>query len=75
MVKVPITNNQLVSLSSFAYNEGTGALKSSTLLRLLNNGTDINTVAAEFDKWVYAGGRYMKGLYNRRQAEKQLFLS
>jgi len=75
LVKVPVTNNQLIALSSFAYNEGIGALQNSTLLRLLNLGTDKQTVANEFDKWIYAGGEIMQGLVNRRAAEKQLFLS
>ena len=75
MVKVPINDNQLIALSSFAYNVGSGALQSSTLLKLLNNGTNLPAVASEFDKWVYAGGKVSKGLKNRRNAEKKLFLS
>lgn len=75
VVKVPLNDNQLVALSSFAYNTGQGALLNSTLLKLLNAGYNKNAVASEFDKWVYAGGQVSKGLKNRRAAEKQLFLS
>ena len=75
LVTVPITNNQLIALSSFAYNEGVGALQNSTLLSLLNSGANKQTVADQFDRWVYAGGSIMKGLVTRRAAEKQLFLS
>jgi lysozyme len=75
MVKVPINDNQLIALSSFAYNVGNGALNDSTLLKLLNSNADKNIVAAQFDKWVYAGGAISKGLKNRRSAEKKLFLS
>ena len=75
MVKVPITNNQLVALASFAYNEGSGALQGSTLLKLLNSGADKTSVAAQFDRWVYSKGSVNKGLINRRNAEKTLFLS
>lgn len=75
LVKVPINDNQLIALSSFAYNVGDGALADSTLLKLLNAGVDKNIVAAQFDKWVYAGGAVSKGLKNRRLAEKKLFLS
>jgi lysozyme len=75
LVKVPITDNQLLALSSFAYNVGDGSLADSTLLKLLNAGVDKNTVAAQFDKWVYAGGKVSNGLKNRRTAEKKLFLS
>jgi len=38
LVKVPINENQLLALSSFAYNVGDGALANSTLLKLLNAG-------------------------------------
>ena len=75
LVKVPISDNQLIALSSFAYNVGDGGFTTSTLLKLLNNGADDATVAAEFDRWVYSGGKVSKGLQNRRKAEKQLFLS
>jgi len=73
LVTVPVNNNQLIALGSFEYN--TGALKHSTLLRLLNSGADINTVANEFDKWVYSNGVRSQGLINRRSEEKKLFLS
>lgn len=75
IVKVPLTDNQLVALSSFSYNLGQGSLLNSTLLKLLNAGYNKQAVASEFDKWVYAGGTKLKGLVNRRAAEKQLFLS
>jgi lysozyme len=75
LVKVPVTNNQLVAMASFAYNEGIGAFETSTMLSLLNAGTDKNTVANEFDRWIYANGQISQGLVNRRNAEKSLFLS
>jgi lysozyme len=75
MLDVEINDNQLVALSSFAYNEGISALAGSTLMSLLNSGADKYSVASEFDKWIYAGGVVNKGLKNRRAAEKALFLS
>jgi len=75
MVKVPITDNQLLSLASFTYNVGEDAFAHSTLLRMLNAGTDKVLVAKEFDNWVNAGGKPNKGLMNRRKQEKTLFLS
>jgi lysozyme len=74
-VRVPITDNQLLALSSFSYNIGRGAFENSTLLELFNNGTDINTVASQFDRWTKSGGLVNKGLIARRKAEKTLFLS
>jgi len=75
LVKVTINDNQLIALSSFAYNLGDGSLANSTLLKLLNAGVDKSIVALEFDRWVYAGGKLNNGLKNRRAAEKKLFLS
>ena len=74
-VNVPITDNQLMALSSFSYNVGKEAFATSTLLELLNSGADINTVAAQFDRWTDSGGVVNKGLTARRAAEKALFLS
>jgi lysozyme len=75
LVTVPLTNNQKNSLVSFVYNVGISAFKASSMLRLLNSGADKNTVAAQFDRWVYDNGVKVKGLINRRNAEKKLFLS
>lgn len=74
LVKVPLTNNQYGALVSFVFNLGEGRLAKSTLLSLLNRGM-YYAAAQEFDKWVFAGGKKMRGLMNRREAEKQLFLT
>jgi len=74
-VRVPVTDNQLLALASFTYNVGENAFAGSTLLKLLNNGTNKEIVAQQFDRWVNAGGKVNKGLEGRRKAEKQLFLS
>lgn len=73
LVRVPLTANQLGALVSFAYNVGTGALASSTLLRLLNGG-DYAGAAAQFARWTKAGGRTLAGLVRRRKAEADLFV-
>ena len=74
-IKVSVSDSQILALSSFAYNVGKEAFNTSTLLELLNSGADINTVAAQFDRWTYSGGVVNKGLTARRKAEKSLFLS
>ena len=74
-VRVPVTDNQLLALASFTYNVGENAFAGSTLLKLLNNGTNKDIVAQQFDRWVNAGGKVNRGLQGRRKAEKQLFLS
>ncbi|GAA4247550.1 glycoside hydrolase family protein [Azospirillum formosense] len=76
LVKVPLTDRQRGALASFVFNLGAGALQSSTLLRLLNQG-DCAGAAAEFPKWVYAtvNGKKVRldGLKRRRAAERALF--
>jgi lysozyme len=68
MVTVPITDGMRAALYSFAYNEGTGALHGSTILRLLNAG-DIAGALSHFAEWDMAGGRVVLGLDNRRRLE------
>jgi lysozyme len=75
LIKVPVTDNQLIALSSLSYNIGINAFKNSTLLKLLNAGTNKSMIAKEFDRWIYAGGKVLDGLVKRRNAEKELFLS
>jgi lysozyme len=72
-VKVPISHETRAALISFTYNVGINAFKNSTLLRKLNAG---DTVGAcdQLMRWVYVKGRYVKGLENRRIAERQLCL-
>ena len=73
-VQVPITQNQFDALVSFCYNLGQEALRTSTLLKKLNN-KDYNGAADAFLNWVYAGGKKLQGLVNRRTDERKLFLS
>ena len=75
MVKVPITDNERSALISFCYNLGVGSLRNSTMLKLLNEGFPRVTVASEFSRWINAGGRPLKGLIRRREAERKLFLT
>ena len=73
-VKVPLNQNQFDALVSLAYNIGSNAFKSSTLVKKLNAG-DYQGAADQFNAWVNAGGKRMQGLVNRRDREKLLFLS
>jgi lysozyme len=74
IVKVKLTQGQFDALVSFAYNVGSRALSTSTLLKKLNAG-DIKGAADEFLRWNKSGGKVMAGLTNRRKAERTLFLS
>ncbi len=64
----------LGALLSFVYNVGVPAFRRSTMYeKLLQH--DWAGAAAEFDRWVFAGGKKMPGLVARRGDEKALFLS
>ena len=62
------------ALGSFTYNVGVGAFNGSTLLRKAKSG-DLIGACNELTRWVYAGGRKLKGLVNRRAAERELCLA
>jgi len=67
---------QFDALTSFTYNAGATALRSSTLLRLLNAG-DYKGAAAQFVRWNKGtvNGKLVElaGLTLRRQAERRIF--
>jgi GH24 family phage-related lysozyme (muramidase) len=79
LVKVPLTQYQFDTLSSFTYNVGTSALKNSTLLRLLNR-SDYTSVPNQLMRWSYAYDeknevrRQIQGLKNRRNDEVLMWL-
>jgi lysozyme len=73
LVKVPVTQNQLDSLTSLAYNIGPTAFKNSTLLRKLNLNAPKTAVGEQFMRWVFVKGVINQGLINRRLKERKLF--
>jgi GH24 family phage-related lysozyme (muramidase) len=66
----PTSQQQFDALVSFHYN--TGAIARATLTKLHKAG-DYAGAAAEFGKWVHAGGRRLAGLVRRREAEAALY--
>lgn len=66
----PTTQEQFDAMVSFHYN--TGAIARATLTRLHRAG-DHAGAAAEFGRWVHAGGRKLTGLVRRRAAEAALY--
>lgn len=72
-VKVPLKQWQFDALVSFTFNLGSGNLYSSTLLKKVNRNPDDSAIRQEFEKWVYAGGRVLKGLVDRRKAEADMY--
>ena len=72
LIRVPLEDGQFDALSSFAFNLGSGALQRSTLRRKVNR-EEHGAVSPEFRRWVWAGGRKLKGLIRRREAEARLY--
>lgn len=67
-IKVPLNQNQFDALVSFTFNIGAGAFRSSTLLKLLNQG-QYDQVPAQLRRWVRDNGKVVQGLVNRREKE------
>jgi len=72
LVKVALTQGQFNALVDFVFNLGAGRLKVSTLRKKINAGV-WDEIPGELNKWVYGGGRKLKGLVLRRQAESAYF--
>jgi len=67
------TEGQLDALTSFAFNVGFGRLCHSTLLKTIRRGGSRNQIRREFKRWVYAGGKRLRGLEKRREWEARRF--
>ncbi len=63
------TQGKYDALVDFAYNLGLGNLKQSTLLRKIKEGAPTGDIQEQFRRWVYAGGKVLKGLVRRREWE------
>lgn len=70
-ITAPLTVTQASAFTSLAYNAGRRSVCGSTLQRAANTG-DILRACQEIRRWVYAGGRRVQGLVNRREAEYKL---
>ena len=73
-ITAPINENEFGAFVSLAYNIGPGAFKKSSALRLFNAG-DKEGAAKAILIWNKAGGKVLKGLTRRREAERKLFLT
>lgn len=65
------TPARVAALCDFAFNLGHGALAASTLRRRVNAG-EWDDVPAQLRRWNKAGGRVLRGLVRRRDAEAGL---
>ena len=72
LVEVPLHQYQFDALVSWTYNLGPTNLKSSTMLKVLNEGK-YNEVPDQMRRWNRAGGKVLEGLVKRRDYEARLF--
>lgn len=63
--------HRLAALIDFAFNLGTGNLRASTLRKRVNAGR-WGDVLVELRKWIRGGGKVLRGLVLRREAEATL---
>lgn len=68
-----ITQNQFDALISICYNIGIQALKTSTLLKKVNDNPKNPIIVECFYQWVYVRGKKSSGLQRRRKREAQLY--
>lgn len=75
-----LTPNRLIALTMFAVNVGKEGACNSRAIRLVNAGDVAGGCGALATRpsgepaWSFAGGKYVQGLQNRRQAERALCL-
>ena len=72
LVEVPLEQCEFDALVAWTFNLGPTNLKSSTMLRVLNEGKK-SEVPAQMKRWNKAGGNVLQGLIRRREAEALLF--
>lgn len=70
-IKVATPAPSLAAFISFSYNVGVGGFCRSSVARNLNAG-DLKDACAGLSAWVFAGGRRVQGLVNRRASERAL---
>jgi lysozyme len=73
-ITADINENELGAFTSLAYNIGPRGFRKSSALRHFNAG-DKDRVPKSMRMWNKAGGKVVKGLVNRREAEVDLFLT
>jgi lysozyme len=62
------TPERLAAIIDFAFNLGVGQLRASTLRKRIN-ASRWDAVPGELRKWINGGGRRLRGLVARREAE------
>lgn len=74
VILLPMTQNQFDAMVLLCYNIGESGFARSSVVRNFNAG-NLQKAADSFLLWNKAGGKVSKGLTNRRQKERNLFLT
>jgi lysozyme len=73
-IRVPVTQSEVDSLIILGFNIGTGALRDSELLKLINQGAPVRAIVKRWtEHYITAGGVLSKGLLKRRAIEAVLW--
>jgi lysozyme len=73
-IKVPVSDNEKVAYTSFAYNVGSAAFRRSSMVRKLNAG-DHKGACNALLAYDMASGKHIYGLKRRRIAERNICLT
>lgn len=71
---ISFTQNQFDALTSWIYNLGIGAFKSSTMYKYIVARRKDVEITDQMVRWVNSGGKPLLGLKRRRVAEANMFL-
>jgi lysozyme len=71
-VSVPLFQGKFDAVVPWTYNLGEGALRGSTMLKKINAARH-EEVPGQMKRWNRAGGKVLKGLERRREAEAALY--
>lgn len=75
VISHPLTQNQFDALCDFVYNVGSGVFYKSKLLGFINDGLT-RAAADDLLRFSYDSNKnFLPGLFERRKAERELFLT
>lgn len=65
------TQGKFDAVADFIFNLGRGRFIGSTLYKYILQGRETTAIQKEFNRWVFAGGKRLKGLEIRREWEAE----
>ncbi len=70
---LPLKQHQFDALASFVFNVGTGAFRTSTLLKRIKIDVNHPDIPNQLNRWIYVGGKVLSGLVKRRRQEVDIY--